>query len=246
MRVADDDPADTGAHPDGAATGRPTVAMAGARSRWRSGDRLPAPPRGRRAGLIATGLLLAIGGAAAAGALAARLDDREPVLIAARDIAAGRQITQGDLAITPVAAGDVPLVPAGRASEVVGSYASTTIPAGRLLDAAMVTATSPLRTGQAEVGLVVNPGRAPAGGLAAGDRVSIVRVATAAGTVVAQDALVLRVDEGSTPGDIIGGPFEGGAGPLLVTVVVSEGEAPAVAAVGVDGAFSLIVVERAG
>ena len=75
--------------------------------------------------LAALAVLLIVGGAAAAGLLALRADTRVPVLVAARDIATGEQITAEALSTTPVAAEGTLLIPANRLDELVGTYASS-------------------------------------------------------------------------------------------------------------------------
>lgn len=83
--------------------GRDATAARGRGADDRRADRLPPAPRERRPLLAAFAVLLIVGGAAVAGLLALRADTRVPVLVLARDVATGQQITADDLAVTPVA-----------------------------------------------------------------------------------------------------------------------------------------------
>lgn len=217
-----------------------------ARPRTAAPERLPAPPRERRPAVVALGVLLTVGGALVAGFLALNLDARSPVVVAARDIAVGQQITREDLAETMVAADGLDLLPSERVDTVLGTYATSSIPAGRLLDRGMFSTATPLAPGQAAVGIIVPPGRAPASGLVAGDLVSVVRVDGGEGTVVTDDAVVSRAEAAgaSYSGSIVGTPSGGGSGNTLATLVVAQADAPAVAAAAVDGSFSIVLLQR--
>lgn len=217
------------------------------RSRPAAPNRLPAPPRERRPAIVALGVLLTVGGAVVAGFLALNLDDRSPMMVAARDIAVGQQITREDLAEAMVAADGLDLLPAGQVDAVLGTYATSSIPAGRLLDRDMYATATPLAQGQAAVGIVVPAGRAPASGLLAGDVVSVVRVDGGEGTVVTDDAVVSRADHSTSSygGGIVGVPAGGGVGgSTLATLVVAQADAPAVAAAAVEGSFSIVLLQR--
>jgi len=157
-----------------------------------SGDRLPRPPRRRSAGLAALAVLLVAGSAAVAGLLALRIDERVDVLVARTDIPAGTRITESMLAVAPVAAQGVDLVPASRRSLVVGRYAAVPIPAERLIDTNMVTDRAALRGGTVAIGVVLAPGASPAGGLEPGDRVTVYGT-DGEGQVLSREAVVSSV-----------------------------------------------------
>jgi Flp pilus assembly protein CpaB len=219
-------------------------AVRGAPLSARAPERLPAPPRERRPALVTLGVLLIAGGALAAGLLALQLDERRPALVAARDIAAGEQITADALTEAPVAADGVELIPAAAVDQVIGTYALSAIPARRLLDTSMLARSGFLAAGQAAVGMAVPPGRLPAEGLQSGDRVSVVSVPEGGQpTEVTGDAVVSAVGApNSGDGRLPTGP--GGEGSELVTLVVPRSEATDVAAAAVEGSFSLVLLER--
>jgi Flp pilus assembly protein CpaB len=200
-------------------------------------DRLPRPPRRRSAGLAALAVLLVAGGAAVAGLLALRIDDRVDMLVARTDIAAGQQITADQLAVAPVAAQGVDLIPASRRSEVIGRYAAVPIPARRLIDVRMVTAQAALRAGSVAVGVVLAPGQAPAGGLLAGDRVTVYGTDDA-GRVISRDAVVSSVRAPQS------GAFGATGNQTVATLIVSEADAAKVAAASAAGRLALGLTRR--
>ncbi|GEK22898.1 SAF domain-containing protein [Cellulomonas xylanilytica] len=200
-------------------------------------DRLPPAPRERRPLLAAFAVLLIVGGAAAAGLLAVRSDTRVPVLIAARDIAVGQEITADDVSTTQVASEGTLLIPASQEDLVVGQFADITVTKGQLLDTTMLTTTRTLQEGKVAVGASLAEGRAPASGLVAGDIVQLVRVTEGKGTVMVPNALVSSTsgtDEESTTG----------SGATTVTFIVDAGEGAAIAGVAAEGQLSAVLVTR--
>jgi Flp pilus assembly protein CpaB len=189
--------------------------------------------------MAALAVLLVVGGAVAAGLLALRIDERVDVLVAGRDIAPGQQITAADLSVAPVASQGLDLLPATDQSQVIGRYASQPIPAGRLLDHAMLTDRGLLAQGKAAVGVVVKPGQAPASGLQAGDKVQVVRTADAGGTALAE-AVVSSVRAADS------GAFGTSAGDTVVTLVLDQSKAPDIAAASAGGHIAVVLLERGG
>lgn len=196
-------------------------------------DRLPRAPRERRPWLAALAVLLIVGGAAVAGLLALRADERVPVLELARDVAAGAQITEADLRTTPVASENALLVPAGALDQVVGQYATVKLTAGQLLDSTMLRADATLEEGQVAVGAALGAGRVPATGLQPGDIVTLVSTATS--TVLVERARIGSWREAS------GGT---GGGALVATIIVDESEATLVATSAAAGDLSVVLVQR--
>jgi len=201
-------------------------------------QRLPRPPGRRRPAVAALAVLLAVGGAAAAGILAVRIDERRPVLVAARTIAAGQKIAEGDLAVTRVSAEGLRLVPADDLDRIVGRYAAQEIPSRRLIDTRMVSAKGLLQQGSAAVGVALQAGRAPASGLRPGDEVQVVSVdQDGTGTVLAERATVSSVSEKSS------GSFGSGTDPVA-TVIVKASQAPAVASAAAADKVAIVLLER--
>ena len=203
------------------------------------GDRLPRPPRRRRAGMVSLAVLLIVRGAAAAGLLALRIDSRTPVVVARAHIAAGQQITADALTTTPVAGEGLSLIPADQLNQLVGRYAATDIPAGRLLDAQMISGSGLLKQGRAAVGVVLKPGRAPASGLHTGDTVQVIRAVDGAPEVLSSNATVSTVNQAS------GGSF-GSGGDASATIVVDSADAPKIAAAVAADQVVIVLLSRPG
>jgi len=203
------------------------------------GDRLPRPPGRRRPGLAVIAVLLIVLGAAVAGLLALRIDERVPVLVARHDISIGHQITASDLSVARMASEGVEVIQADRASDVIGRYASQTIDSGRLLDSGMINTSGLLTAGRAAVGIALKPGRFPAGGLKTGDVVQIVQSVDGAGKVLVPEAIVGAVVD---PSDNAFG--SGGGDTTVLTVMVSPQLSPDVAAAATDGELSLVLLRR--
>ncbi|KQY64686.1 MULTISPECIES: SAF domain-containing protein [unclassified Nocardioides] len=149
----------------------------------RSGGTTPAgrrvdPPRQRRPGLAALAILLIVGGALIAGLLAVRMDSREPVLAAARDIPPGTLITKADLREVKVASEGLRLIPSDLAEQVLdgGTYAQVQIRRDTLIDETMLTREEPVGEDRAVVAVPLNPAITPSKSLRGGDLVQVIRV----------------------------------------------------------------------
>jgi len=199
-------------------------------------DRLPPAPRERRPMLAALGVLLIVGGAATSGLLALRSDERVPVLVASRDIAAGEEITADALTTTSVASEDTHLIPASQEDQLVGQYARLTISSGQLMDTAMLMRTAALRPGSVAVGAELGSGRVPALGLQAGDVVDLIAVADGVGEVLAEGVLVSSFITANETG--------AGSGAATATFIVDQADGPRIAAVNAAGELAVVLVER--
>lgn len=136
------------------------------------------PPRQRRPALAALAVALIVGGALVAGLLAVRLDSREPVLAAARDIDAGSVITEADLVEVQVASDDLPVITAEQASQILGgdTYARVPIRKGSLIDQNVLTPVEPLADERAVVSVPLTATLTPVDELRSGDLVQVVRI----------------------------------------------------------------------
>jgi Flp pilus assembly protein CpaB len=203
-----------------------------------TGDRLPRPPGRRRPGLAALAVLLIVLGGATAGLLALRVDQRQPVLVARQDIAAGQRISSDDLAVARVAADGLATIPATAAGQVIGQYAASRISAGRLIDDGMLNSSGLLTEGKAAAGVSLQPGHYPASGLESGDVVQVIRSVDGDGKVLSARAIVGSVQ---APAE---GVFGAGSDAVVVTVIVPQEEAAAVAAAGAAQQVSLTLLRR--
>ena len=186
-------------------------------------------------------VLLIVLGAAVAGLLALRIDNREPVLVARETIAAGQKITSDDLSVARMASEGIKVISADQASQVIGRYANQEITSGRLIDTGMLSDASLLTTGQAAVGIALQPGRFPGTGseLKPGDVVQVVRAVEGTGKVIANEAVVASIQLPDK-----GGFGSSGGDTTVVTVVVSDRLSPAVAAAAMANQVGLVLLRR--
>jgi hypothetical protein len=196
--------------------------------------------------MVGLAILLIVGSAAIAGLLALRIDSRVPVLVAAREIPVGAQISLADLATQRVASDGLEVLPATAADQIVGRYAAASIPAGRLLDQAMFAQTGFLKDGAVAVGVSLAPGRMPASGLRAGDRVQVVDVKDGVGVVLVDNATVSSAPDTSISGGAFGGGAAGGSGNVVATLIVPPASAPSVAASSAANRIAVVLVRRGG
>lgn len=128
--------------------------------------------------VLAAGLLAALVGALVFSTIAAGYDHRQAVLAVARPVAAGNVLTRDDLRTIKVSADTgAGLVAARDVNRIVGRTAAVPLVAGSLLAPGHLGSASGLDSGQAAVGLLLEPGRFPPG-LRAGDRVAVVSAPT--------------------------------------------------------------------
>lgn len=194
------------------------------------------PHRRPQLSWIVVGVLLVCGSALAFGVVAQQLSRRAAVVTLARPLERGHVVGPADLAVARVAADPgVPLVPAGRAPDLVGRALAVDLPAGALLTADLLgPADLEIGPESRTVGLSLAPGEYPVPTLAPGDAVTVVDTA-GAGTVVADDARVLD-----------SGPEAEGAATLLVSVVVDVDDAARIAAAAAQGNVRLVLHGRGG
>ena len=194
--------------------------------------RLPSAPRERRPILAALAVLLIVGGALLAGMLAMRMDHRAEMLAAASTIEAGQVITEEDLVSARVAA-DVPnLIPADRAGEVIGRTARVEIAEGQLLDSSQVASEPVPGQDKQVVGVSLEAGRFPAGGLDAGDLVTVVDVNGQ--TALVSEAQVLE----AVPASGTDGDWSSGA---VVSLIISPQDAAPLASAAAAGSIAVVV-----
>ena len=123
--------------------------------------RLPARRRDRRPALAALALLLVLAGALGSALIAYRSGERTDVLVAAREIPAGHQVTADDLTVARVASDDAAVASADSRSAYIGSYATTTVPQGTLINGQMFRANGVIPTGGQVVGVVLPQAQVP-------------------------------------------------------------------------------------
>jgi hypothetical protein len=163
--------------------------------------------------------------------------DRIPALAITAPVERGATIGHEDLTVVYVASENaLARLDGSQAASVVGRVALVDLPAGTLVTPALVADEAALQPGEGVVGLALEPGGYPSMRLAVGDLVDVVQIGDAAavgdgeGFVVARAATVVGIDELSSDR-------------RLVSVLTSEADARAVAAVSGTG-LRLVVVTR--
>jgi hypothetical protein len=212
------------------------------------GYRLPVVPRGRRPLLTLASALLVLASAAIFASIYTSADHRVPVLVVTSTIHQGQRITAADLGTADVASsGGLSPIPVSSASELSGTWAAVTIPAGSLLSRGDVTSSRPLATGSAVVGLALKDGQLPAAGVEPGDQVMIVQT-LAAGSVLpaggdSDDSGATGTSGGTGGADADGDGFGSvsSAGVLVGRATVFETAAPSASTS--SGATELVSVE---
>lgn len=161
--------------------------------------------------------------------------EKVPALAVASGIDRGAVIDSSDVRVVYVSSdGALARLDSSELSRVVGQVALVDLAEGTLLTPSVVAEAPTVSTGDGVVGLALEPGAYPARGLAPGDRVNVVRTADVADleaepAVVARNATVFAVEELSSDR-------------LLVSILTSEGDAEAVAAVTGAGGLRLVGV----
>jgi len=149
------------------------------------------PARDRHLGWAALAVTLMIGIGALGGYLSLRAGSKTPVVVLTRTVPAGHVITRADVSTVTVA-GALKTVAAADLDAVVGRRVVVTVLAGALLQRSMLGAGGALEPGQAQVGLAVTSGQAPADGVQAGETVEVLQIpGSGTGTGPADPAHVL-------------------------------------------------------
>jgi Flp pilus assembly protein CpaB len=174
--------------------------------------------------------------------LVSNASEASDVLVAARPIAVGHPVTPDDLTTARISGDGVRAIAAVNADSVVGQTATVPLVVGQLVNRDMLSAEPWPTSGHALVGLSLQPGQLPGDGLAPGDRVRILAVPgkdagptvpASAAQVLTDDASVYAVRQDQAAG-----------GNTLVTVVVPEMQADALAALGSAGQVGLVEISQ--
>ncbi len=169
--------------------------------------------------------------------LVSRGAQRQTVLALVADVPAGTAITSGDLATVelPVDAG-LPVINADQAPTLLGQTATVTLLRGTLLNQSHLSSEARVPAGMSLIGAVLNPGQYPPG-LREGDQVELIQ--TPPVTAGPSDQTVTNLGSGEVRA--IAEPPTG-ASALVVSLLVADNSADAVAAAGAQGRISLVVV----
>lgn len=202
----------------------------------------PSPLRSPRSrcntGRIALGLVVLAISALAAVVVFSSAADRVTVIGVARDVPAGKAITESDLRDVSISRGSgLRTIPTQDASKVVGRTAAVGLVAGSLLSPGQLADGPLLPTGTVVTGAVLKSGQFPVG-LGIGDQVDVVETAAADSSGVGEpvprgSATVVDLSES---GD--------GQGAVTVSLAVRSESAAAISSAGAAGRLSLVVTPR--
>ncbi len=138
-----------------------------------SRNRLPTPARDRRGLLAVLAVLLIVVGALSAAIVVYRTGNRVDVLVASHAIPAGQKVSANDFTTTRVASDGANVVDADAEANFIGSYATTSIPSGTLINAQMFRIKQVVPADSVVLGVTLSIDQRPAKQIAPGD---IVRV----------------------------------------------------------------------
>ncbi len=206
-----------------------------------NGVRLRPPGRSRRQlPWVVIGVLCIVGGSLAGALWARAVSDREAVLVMARAVPAGQVIEDADLKVSRVA-GDASLraVASERIATVVGQRAAVDLLPGTLLVRAHVGNPAGLGSGKAMVGLALKPGQLPSTKLGAGNHVKVIDTGAAPGAVTPASPAVLATAAVAAVEDT---ESDAAGKTVVVSLIVDEARAPAIAAAGAAGRAALVLV----
>lgn len=203
-----------------------------------SRGRLPAPRRDRRGALAALALLLILVGALGSALVAYRSGARVDVLVARSDIPTGKQIVATDFRTVRVSADSGNVVDAAAVQNFVGSFATTRIPEGTLVNNQMFKVGDVVPRGAQLVGLVVDLTRRTTNRPQEGDVVRVYYVSQggepvgniAPGDTVVPAARVMQVGKG------------GGSDALSLTLLVKDDTAGLLAELAASQSLAVAIL----
>ncbi|WP_344957711.1 SAF domain-containing protein [Actinomadura miaoliensis] len=190
-------------------------------------------------------MVLVGAGAALTGYLFTGMSERTSVVVVARDVPVGQQITNADVATTMVAAdGRVATVPGRQLRDVVGRLAAVDLRRGTLLAPSQLTTALSPRQGQQVVPVAVRVSQLPARGLQPGDQVLVVATPGSGGqgdAASGNQAAPLTQDTPATV-DLVSAPDADGA--VRVDLVVDARVGPAIARQASTGRIGFVLTWR--
>jgi hypothetical protein len=190
--------------------------------------------------LLVGGLLLMVACAGAFALVYLGADARVAALAVDRPLAAGQAVTAEDVRVVWIVPdAGVDLVPAGEVSEVVGRTVMVPLAEGALLARSQLGPAGWPPAGLAVAAVPVKPGRLPAG-ITAGSRVLVVAVAPGAAVEPGPPPEALGGSPAPVPATVVQVvEAVDGSGTSLVSLLLEQGDAVAVA--GAAGDLALLL-----
>lgn len=202
-------------------------------------------PRHRSWGLVTVAALSVLGTGLAVAAWGLHAGQKESVLALGEPVSKGQVIARDDLVTTSVS-GVSGAIPVSEINTVVNQTAAVDLVDGQILTSQMFAASAVPASGEATVGLALDPARVPGAGLDPGDVVDVIAVpggdtaqkdpaALDTPEVLAADASVYSVEGAATAG-----------GQVLVTLVVDAADAARISAYSTQNRVAVVETAPAG
>jgi hypothetical protein len=196
--------------------------------------------------MLLLGVLLVAAGALAAGYLYMGMSGRTAVVVVARDVPVGTQLTTADVATTRVAIGtSVTVIPGRQLQQVVGQYAAVGLRKGTLLAASQLAGVISPRPGQQVVPVAVKVGQLPARHLAPGDQVLVIATPGQQGQDQGASASERDPLTQNTPAAVDQVSSPDADGDVRVDLVVDAQVGPAVVQQASMGRIGFVITSRA-
>jgi hypothetical protein len=201
--------------------------------------------RHRSWGLVTVAALSVLGTGLAVAAWGLHAGQKESVLALGEPVSKGQVIARDDLVTTSVS-GVSGAIPVSKINTVVNQTAAVDLVDGQILTSQMFAASAVPASGEATVGLALDPARVPGAGLDPGDVVDVIVVpggdtaqkdsaALDTPEVLAADASVYSVEGAATAG-----------GQVLVTLVVDAADAARISAYSTQNRVAVVETAPAG
>jgi hypothetical protein len=201
--------------------------------------------RHRSWGLVTVAALSVLGTGLAVAAWGLHAGQKESVLALGEPVSKGQVIARDDLVTTSVS-GVSGAIPVSEIDTVVNQTAAVDLVDGQILTSQMFAASAVPASGEATVGLALDPARVPGAGLDPGDVVDVIAVpggdtaqkdpaALDTPEVLAADASVYSVEGAATAG-----------GQVLVTLVVDAADAARISAYSTQNRVAVVETAPAG
>jgi Flp pilus assembly protein CpaB len=128
----------------------------------------------RRFGLIAGAVVLVLAAGLAVGLAVVRAGGKVSVIVMARPVPVGHTIDAADLTTAQMAGDSIPAYAGNHMNEVIGKVAAVGLVKGEVLNPAMVSTRVATPPGYVVAGALLKAGQLPAGGVSAGDKVTVI------------------------------------------------------------------------
>lgn len=201
--------------------------------------------RHRSWGLVTVAALSVLGTGLAVAAWGLHAGQKESVLALGEPVSKGQVIARDDLVTTSVS-GVSGAIPLSEINTVVNQTAAVDLVEGQILTSQMFAASAVPASGEATVGLALDPARVPGAGLDPGDVVDV--IAVPGGDTAQKDPAVLDTPE-VLAADASVYSVEGAAtagGQVLVTLVVDAADAARISAYSTQNRVAVVETAPAG